>query len=63
MSAIVEQAIRCGAQEYLYHVNEATAKDKNLSNEEKLQNVIKITQLVRSDLQRGIEFYDKLFLE
>lgn len=63
MSSIVEQAIRCGAQEYLYHVNEATSKDKNLSDEDKLQNIIKITQLVRSDLQRGIEFYDKLFSE
>lgn len=63
MGLIVEQAVRSGAQEYLYHVNEATGKEKNLSDEDKLQNIIKITQLVRSDIQRGIEIYDRLFME
>lgn len=63
VEAIAEQAIRCGAKENMHRVNEATSKEKYLSDEDKLQNVIKVTQLIRSDLQRGIEFYDKLFFE
>lgn len=59
---VVEAAIRSGAQDYLYHVNEI--QDCNQKNDEdNLQNIIKITQLIRSDLQRGIEYYDKLFKE
>lgn len=58
--AVVE-AIRSGAQDYLYHVN--GIKDGEKGSDEDLHNVIKITQLVRSDLQRGVEFYDKLFQE
>lgn len=59
---VVEEAIRTGAQDYLYHVNEI--QDINQKNdEENLQNIIKVTQLVRSDLQRGLEFYEKLFKE
>lgn len=59
---VVEEAIRSGAQDYLYHVNEI--QDCNQKNDEdNLQNIIKVTQLIRSDLQRGIEFYDKLFKE
>lgn len=61
MRTIVEEAIRCGAKEYFHHVN-GIANEKG-TDEDKLQNVIKITQLIRSDLQRGIEYYDKLFQE
>ncbi|XP_055321737.1 protein unc-13 homolog 4B isoform X2 [Sitodiplosis mosellana] len=57
---VVEEAIRSGAQDYLFQINEI--RDVNQDNdEENLQNVIKVTQLVRADLQRGLEFYDKLF--
>lgn len=59
---VIEEAIRSGAQDYLYHVNELRdVNDKN--DEEGLQNIIKVTQMVRADLQRGLEFYDKLFKE
>lgn len=59
---VVEAAIRSGAQDYLYHVNEI--QDCNQKNDEdNLQNIIKVTQLIRSDLQRGIEHYDQLFKE
>lgn len=60
--SVVEEAIRSGAQDYLFQINEI--RDVNQDNdEENLQNVIKVTQLVRADLQRGLEFYDKLFKE
>lgn len=59
---VVEEAIRSGAQDYLLQINEI--RDVHQENdEENLQNIIKITQLVRADLQRGLEFYDKLFSE
>lgn len=59
---VVEEAIRSGAQDYLFQVNEI--RDVHQENdEENLQNVVKVTQLVRADLQRGLEFYDKLFKE
>lgn len=59
---VVEEAIRSGAQDYLFQVNEI--RDVHQENdEENLQNVIKVTQLIRADLQRGLEFYDKLFKE
>lgn len=60
--AVVEEAIRCGAQDYLFQINEI--RDVNQENdEENLQNIIKVTLLVRGDLQRGLEFYDKMFKE
>lgn len=59
---VVEEAIRSGAQDYLFQINEI--RDVHQENdEENLQNIIKVTQLVRADLQRGLEFYDKLFKE
>lgn len=58
----IEEAVRSGAQDYLYHVNEIRDIDAE-NDEENLQNVIKVIQLVRSDLQRGLEFHDKLFKE
>ncbi|XP_031620349.1 protein unc-13 homolog 4B isoform X3 [Contarinia nasturtii] len=59
--SVVEEAIRSGAQDFLFvKINEI--RDVNRENdEENLQNIIKITQLIRADLQRGLEFYDKLF--
>lgn len=59
---VVEEAIRSGAQDYLFQINEI--RDVHQDNdEENLQNIIKVTQLVRADLQRGLEFYDRLFSE
>lgn len=58
----VHDAVCSGAQEYLHHVNELS-DGENGNSEDKLQNIIKITQLIRSDLQRGIEYYDKMFQE
>lgn len=59
---VVEEAIRSGAQDHLFSINEIRDMNKD-NDEENLQNVIKVTQLVRADLTRGLEFYDKLFKE
>lgn len=62
IQSVVHDAVCSGAQEYLHHVNELNDSESG-SSEDKLQNIIKITQLIRSDLQRGIEYYDKIFQE
>lgn len=58
----LNDAITQGANNWLNHIleNNKKADDSGIS---KLQNLIQIIQLVRSDLQKAIEFYDKLFLE
>lgn len=61
---VVEEAIRAGAQDHLFNYQSSEIRNMNPDNDdENLQNVIKITQYVRADLQRGLEFYDKLFKE
>lgn len=60
---VVEQAIRSGAQDHLFTLFNQI-RDTNQDNDgENLQNLTKVVQYVRGDLQRGLEFYDKLFKE
>ena len=56
-------AVSNGAEDYWFNSIEANHDVTRGSDEEKLQNLIKIIQLVRCDLQRAIEHYDKLFQE
>lgn len=58
----LNDAISQGASDWLNHLleNNRRADDTGMA---RLQNLIEITQLVRSDLQKAIEYYDKLFLE
>lgn len=57
----LQDAVTSGAKDWFAHINDNSCTGSNDSDEDKLQNVIKIIQLVRSDLQRAIEYYDKLF--
>ncbi|XP_034475507.1 protein unc-13 homolog 4B isoform X2 [Drosophila innubila] len=60
-SAIVD-AINSGAKEWLEYIIEGSKQAKdNESDEDKLQYLIQIIQMVRSDLQRAMEYFDKLF--
>ncbi|XP_032597661.1 protein unc-13 homolog 4B isoform X2 [Drosophila grimshawi] len=60
-NAIVD-AINSGAKEWMEHIIEGSKKTKdNESDEDKLQYVIQIIQMIRSDLQRAMEYFDKLF--
>ncbi|KRF80897.1 uncharacterized protein Dvir_GJ14122, isoform E [Drosophila virilis] len=60
-TAIVD-AINSGAKEWMEHIIEGSNLTKDSgSDENKLQNVIKIIQMVRTDLQRAMEYFDKLF--
>jgi hypothetical protein len=58
----INQAVTIGTEEYYESIvdhNELNSDD----NDVKLQQLIKIIQLVRSDLQRAIEHHDKIFQE
>ncbi|KAJ6638361.1 Protein unc-13 like 4B, partial [Pseudolycoriella hygida] len=57
----LQDAVSSGARDWFVHISDNNTTGSNDSDEDKLQNVIKIIQLVRSDLQRAIEHYDKLF--
>ncbi|KAH8251557.1 hypothetical protein KR038_001840 [Drosophila bunnanda] len=60
-TAIVD-AIDTGTKEWLEHIVEGSRQSKNHeTDDEKLQYIIKLIQMVRSDLQRGMEYFDKLF--
>uniref|UniRef100_A0A336MP88 CSON004614 protein n=1 Tax=Culicoides sonorensis TaxID=179676 RepID=A0A336MP88_CULSO len=55
-------AVRVGAEDWFLHITEQNPSNYE-TNEERLQHLVKIIQLVRSDLQRSIEYYDKIFKE
>lgn len=58
----LQDAISKGASDWLNYLieNNKSRADTALA---RLQNFIELLQLVRSDLQKAIEFYDKLFIE
>ncbi|XP_034664063.1 protein unc-13 homolog 4B isoform X4 [Drosophila subobscura] len=60
-SAIID-AINTGTKEWLEHIVEGSKySSDNETDEEKLQYIIKLIQMIRSDLQRAMEYFDKLF--
>lgn len=62
ISAILNDAVAKGANDWLNHILENNTKFDE-SGVARLRNLIQIIQLIRSDLQKAIEFYDKLFQE
>lgn len=56
----LEEAVISGAQDWFVHIHQVN-NESSQTDEEKLQQIIKIVQLVRTDVQRGTEYYDKLF--
>jgi len=60
----IEDAINTGTREWLEHIVEGSRQSKNTeTDDEKLQYVIKLIQMVRSDLQRAMEYFDKIFYQ
>ncbi|XP_055586093.1 protein unc-13 homolog 4B isoform X2 [Uranotaenia lowii] len=55
-------AVVSGAENWFNCIEESHQVQTGL-DEDRLQNLIKIIQLVRSDIQRSIEHYDKIFQE
>jgi BAI1-associated protein 3 len=56
----LNDAVHSGAITWFRRVRNES-QDPDESNEEKLQYMVKIIQMVRSDLQKAIEYYDKSF--
>lgn len=64
LSAALTDAVASGAADWFIHMSEDTADHRaasQLDDEARLQHIIKLIQLIRADLQRAIEYYDKIF--
>uniref|UniRef100_A0A1A9WYQ6 C2 domain-containing protein n=1 Tax=Glossina brevipalpis TaxID=37001 RepID=A0A1A9WYQ6_9MUSC len=58
----IEDAIHTGTKEWLEHIIEGNRQSNNeQSDDENLQYLIKLIQMIRSDLQRAMEYFDKHF--
>ncbi|KAK9693959.1 C2 domain [Popillia japonica] len=56
------EAIRKGAKDWFDHLLENNTVEDD-SDDAKLKCLVKIVQLVRTDLQKAVEYYDKMFQE
>lgn len=59
---VMLQAIHQGATEWFNELIDTVTPDDK-TEEGRLQNLIKIIQMVRSDMQRAVEYYDKCFAQ
>lgn len=62
IQTVLNNAITQGAYDWFNYILENNINTDE-SNDGKLQHLIKLIQLVRTDLQKAIEFYDKTFQE
>lgn len=59
---VLSQAVIQGASDWFVHIlDNNECKDK--TEESRLQHLIRVIQLVRSDLQRAVEYFDRVFIE
>ncbi|ALC45396.1 CG34349, partial [Drosophila busckii] len=62
INTVIVNAINSGAKEWLEHIIDCSKQSRDEETDEsKLQYLIKLIQMVRSDLQRAMEYFDKLF--
>lgn len=62
IKTVVTEAINSGSQDWLEHVMESNKPASEESTSDKhLQYLIQLIQMVRSDLQRAVEYFDKHF--
>ncbi|CAK1555317.1 unnamed protein product [Leptosia nina] len=62
MFDVLNQAVVQGAADWFVHIlDNNECKDK--TEDSRLQHLIRVIQLVRSDLQRAIEYFDRVFVE
>lgn len=62
IEAVLSDAVKQGAEDWLCYVMENNTLD-GPSDEDRLKHVIKLVQFVRSDLQKAIEYHDKIFVK
>uniref|UniRef100_A0A1I8PQW5 Protein unc-13 homolog 4B n=1 Tax=Stomoxys calcitrans TaxID=35570 RepID=A0A1I8PQW5_STOCA len=59
---VIIDAIHTGTKEWLEHIVEANRQNNGTSlDDEDLQYLIRLIQMIRSDLQRAMEYFDKHF--
>ncbi|KAI5645978.1 c2 domain-containing protein [Phthorimaea operculella] len=58
---VLHQAVQ-GASDWFVHILDNNEVKDN-TEEARLQHLIRVIQLVRSDLQRAVEYYDRVFIE
>ncbi|XP_022115122.2 protein unc-13 homolog 4B isoform X2 [Pieris rapae] len=62
MYDVLNQAVVQGAADWFVHIlDNNECKDK--TEDSRLQHLIRVIQLVRSDLQRAVEYFDRVFVE
>ncbi|KAM3965051.1 C2 and C2B_Munc13-like domain-containing protein staccato isoform 2-T2 [Aphomia sociella] len=59
---VLNQAVIHGASDWFVHIIDNN-ECKEATEESRLQHLIRVIQLVRSDLQRALEYYDRVFIE
>ncbi|KAF9800458.1 hypothetical protein SFRURICE_013010 [Spodoptera frugiperda] len=59
---VLEQAVIQGASDWFVHILDNN-ECKDNTEDTRLQHLIRVIQLVRSDLQRAVEYYDRVFVE
>lgn len=59
---VLNQAVIQGASDWFVHILDNN-ECKDNTEESRLQHLIRVIQLVRSDLQRAVEYYDRVFIE
>ncbi|XP_022905569.2 protein unc-13 homolog 4B isoform X2 [Onthophagus taurus] len=62
INELLENCVVKGAKDWFEHILENTQLVED-SDEAKMKRLVKIVQLVRTDLQKAIEYYDKMFHE
>ncbi|XP_026733593.1 protein unc-13 homolog 4B isoform X3 [Trichoplusia ni] len=59
---VLNQAVIQGASDWFVHILDNN-ECKDNTEDTRLQHLIRVIQLVRSDLQRAVEYYDRVFVE
>lgn len=62
IQVVLEQAVIQGASDWFVHILDNN-ECKDDTDDNRLQHLIRAIQLVRSDLQRAVEYYDRVFVE
>lgn len=59
---VLHQAAVQGASDWFVHILDNN-ECKDRTEDSRLQHLIRVIQLVRSDLQRAVEYFDRVFIE
>ncbi|CAB3254752.1 unnamed protein product [Arctia plantaginis] len=62
INEVLNQAVIQGASDWFVHILDSNECKEN-TEDTRLRHLIRVIQLVRSDLQRAVEYYDRVFVE